>query len=57
MLRADISLDELQRSGYILYFYIVNPKNGEHILLANEQDEEEYGKDECGYRVGTVSIY
>ena len=57
VLRADISLDELQRSGYILYFYIVNPKNGEHILLANEQDEEEYGKDECGYRVGTVSIY
>lgn len=56
-LRADIPLKELQRSGYILYFYIVSQKTGEHILLANEQDEETFGDEESGYRVGTISIY
>lgn len=56
-LRADVPLKEFQRSGYILYFYIVSHKTGEHILLANEQDEEAFGEEESGYRIGTISIY
>ena len=56
-LRADVPLKELGRSGYILYFYIMSSRTGEHILLANEQDEEAFGEEESGYRIGTISIY
>ncbi len=56
-LQADIPLGELPRSEYTLYLSVIDPETGEHILLANEQEEEEFGDQETGYRIGTVRIY
>jgi len=48
---AEIPVSELSKSDYIVYFSIEDPDSGKHILLANEQDEEEYG-----YRIGVVKM-
>lgn len=47
---ADIPFRDLTEKEYGVYFSIVDEDTGELILLANEEDEEQYG-----YRIGTVS--
>lgn len=47
-----IPVHELSKSDYTVYFFMEDTDTGKHILLANEQDEEENG-----YRIGTVKIY
>ena len=49
---AEIPVSELSQSEYTVYFSIEDLDTGKHILLANEQDVEEYG-----YRIGTVQVY
>ncbi|MCI8292594.1 MAG: DUF4832 domain-containing protein [Hespellia sp.] len=50
-LKVEIPLSGLSEKEYILYFSIVNPITGEHILLANEQEEEA-----LGYVVGNIRL-
>ncbi len=50
VLSADIPFGDLTEKEYAVYFSIVDEDTGELILLANEEDEEQYG-----YRIGTVS--
>ena len=49
---AEVPAGELSKSDYTVYFSIEHQDTGRHILLANEQDEEEYG-----YRIGTIKRY
>lgn len=49
---SSINVNELSKSDYTVYFFIEDSDTGKHILLANEQDEEEYG-----YRIGTVRLF
>lgn len=49
---VEIPVSELSKSEYTVYFSIEDLDTGKHILLANEQDVEEYG-----YRIGTVQVY
>ena len=49
---VEISIGELSKTDYTVYFFMEDPDTGKHILLANEQDEEEFG-----YRIGTVRLY
>lgn len=51
-LQTEIPVDELLRVKYEVYFSIVDPDTGQRILLANEQDVEEYG-----YAIGTIELY
>ena len=51
-LKAEIPLDDLLPTKYEVYFSISHPSTGQRILLANEQDIEEYG-----YSVGTIERY
>ncbi len=46
-----IPLKELSEKEYSLYFSIVDPDTGKQILLANEQEEEEFG-----YLLGKVHL-
>ena len=48
---TEIPVGELSRSDYMAFFSIEDSDTGRHILLANEQDAEEYG-----YRIGTVKV-
>lgn len=50
LLSADIPFRDISEKEYTVYFSIVDSDTGEHILLANEADEEEYG-----YRIGRFS--
>ena len=50
-LKAEIPVDELLHVKYEVYFSITDPGTGQRILLANEQDAEEYG-----YRIGTIEL-
>lgn len=50
-LTADIPMEELAHGKYEVYFSVTDPRTKTRILLANEQDAEEYG-----YRIGTVEI-
>ena len=50
-LEAEIPSKDLSEREYSLYFSIVDPDTGEHILLANEQEEESFG-----YLIGTVRL-
>ncbi len=49
---AEIPVSELSKADYTVYFSIEDSDTGKHIMLANEQDEEEYG-----YCIGTVQIH
>lgn len=49
-LSAEIPFNELMEKEYTVYFSIVDADTGELILLANEEDAEQYG-----YRIGKVS--
>ncbi len=49
---AEVPASELSKSEYTVYFSVEDSDTGERILLANEQDEEEYG-----YRIGTIERY
>lgn len=51
ILNVGIPLDELTGKRYTIYFSMEDMDTGEHILLANEEDEEQYG-----YRIGQVRI-
>lgn len=46
---VNIPVDKLPRGKYEVYFFITRPDSGERILLANQQDAEEYG-----YHIGTI---
>jgi len=46
---VNIPVDKLPRGKYEVYFFITRPDSGERILLANQQDPEEYG-----YHIGTI---
>lgn len=48
---TDIEVSELERGTYGVYFSMIDPDSGEHIQLANEEEEEQYG-----YRIGTVRL-
>lgn len=48
---VDIPVDRLPRRKYEVYFLVTYPDSGEQILLANQQDAEEYG-----YHIGTIEI-
>lgn len=50
-LNVKIPIRGLTEKEYALYFSIVDPDTGEHILLANEQDEEDWG-----YMIGNVCL-
>lgn len=50
-LQKEIELAGYAPGQYNLYFYIKDVITGQHILLANEQDEEEYG-----YKIGSIVI-
>ncbi len=49
---ARISLDELERGDYEVYFRIEDPDTGQPILMANEEEEKEYG-----YDIGSINIH
>lgn len=49
--KTQIPLDSLMQTKYEVYFSVNDRKTGQKILLANEQDAEEYG-----YLLGTVEI-
>lgn len=49
---AQIPVNELSKSEYKVYFLMEDPDTQRHILLANEQEEEEYG-----YHIGLVNLY
>ncbi len=58
-LSADIALRELPKTKYSLYFSIVDPASGRHILLANQEDEKAFGEvydTQYGYCIGTVEL-
>lgn len=50
-LEFDMDLVELSNGKYELYFLLKDADTDAHILLANEQDEQQYG-----YYVGTVEL-
>lgn len=50
-LHTDVPVSELGKGTYQVYFSIVDPDSGEHIQLANEEEEEQYG-----YPIGTVRL-
>ncbi len=50
-LSADIPFEKLAGKKYTVYFSMVDMDTGEHILLGNEEDEEQYG-----YRIGMVEL-
>ena len=50
-IRADIDLSKLMKGKYEIYFLLVDPDTGRHILLANEQEEKQYG-----YFLGSVEL-
>ena len=47
-----IPLKGLSEKEYSLYFSIVDPDTGKHILLANEQEEEAFG-----YLIGKIRLH
>lgn len=49
---AEIPVSALSKSEYTVCFSIEDRDTGKRILLANEQDEEEYG-----YPIGVVNVY
>lgn len=51
-LKADIAIKELTDGKYDIYFLITDSGTGRQILLANEQDAEEYG-----YNIGSIELY
>lgn len=50
--RASISLDGLERGEYEVYFRMEDPDTGKTILMANEEEEKEYG-----YEIGSISLH
>lgn len=50
--QVEISVSELTKTEYRIYFFVEDLDTGKHIELANEQDEEAYG-----YCIGTVRLY
>lgn len=48
---AKLPVSELQRGNYEMYFYMEDADTGEEILMANEEEEEEYG-----YHIGMISV-
>jgi hypothetical protein len=50
LLSVDIPFQDIPEKEYRVYFSIVDSDTGEHILLANEENEEAYG-----YRIGRFS--
>ena len=48
---AAVSAGKLSHTRYEVYFFITDPKTGERIFLANEQDAEEYG-----YHIGNIEV-
>lgn len=51
MASVKIAVDELRRGKYEVYFRVEEPDTGRSILMANEEEEEEYG-----YRIGTIVV-
>lgn len=51
MAGVKISVDELEKGKYEVYFQMTDPDTGRIIQLANEQEEEAYG-----YRIGSIMI-
>lgn len=49
---GEIPVNELSKSEYTVYFYIEDKDTGKHILLANEQNEQEYG-----YHISNLRLY
>lgn len=50
-LRADLPVDEMKQTKYEVYFSLTDSRTGDRILLANEQDMEEYG-----YGIGSIEL-
>lgn len=50
-IHTDIEVSELEKGTYKVYFSMIDPDSGEHIQLANEEEEEQYG-----YRIGMVRL-
>lgn len=50
-LSVKIPFEKLAGKKYTVYFSMVDPDLGEHILLGNEENEEQYG-----YRIGTIEL-
>ena len=51
MAGVKIAVDELKRGKYEVYFRVEDPDTGRSILMANEEEEEEYG-----YQIGTIVV-
>ncbi len=49
---VQISVNELSKTEYSVFFLMEDPDTQRHILLANEEEEEEYG-----YRIGAMKLY
>lgn len=49
---ARISLEELERGEYEVYFRMEDPDTGKVIQMANEEDAQEYG-----YAIGRISLH
>ena len=49
---ARISLEDLGRGDYEVYFRMEDPATGESIQMANEQEEREYG-----YYIGKIGLH
>ncbi len=51
MAGVKIVVDELKRGRYEVYFFMEDQDTGRSILMANEEEEEEYG-----YRIGRIVV-
>ena len=51
MAGVKIAVDELKRGRYEVYFFMEDQDTGRGILMANEEEEEEYG-----YRIGRIVV-
>ena len=51
MAGVKIAVDELKRGRYEVYFFMEDQDTGRSILMANEEEEEEYG-----YRIGRIVV-
>lgn len=50
-LSADIPFEKYAEKEYVIYFSVSDADTGEPVLLANKEDEEQYG-----YRIGRVTL-
>ena len=51
MAGVKIAVDELKRGRYEVYFFMEDQDTGRSILMANKEEEEEYG-----YRIGRIVV-